>query len=414
MNITSMKSSVYKLITLCLFAITLLISACSDDDTPGPDGADTKYVIMTATEKWDAGYFTSYDDFPSGSVQKIKDESLQIGTAFGFRSFGEWIFISSNAAGDVGVQKYTVNTDGSLQDEGFISVGGGYTQYLVVDETHGYYLDTDRSTLNIQTFNPTTMQRTGEIDLTSLGKTEVDGIEVEYQVIGQHVLAAKEGKLYAGITYGTITGAGFGDDVVDYVEFAVIDMATGTLDKTITYDGLKSIGWGSSGNKMWTLGDDGALYFCSSGLGVGMATSSVIRIKAGETEFDQDWIVKAVDYNGPSSIVTVLVKDGNLYTELASEDLLDNFSNLQDIIFDYYSIDLETKAAAKITGMPQHHYAWANEHAITEIDDEIYFWVRNLNDNIDGYYKLNSDGTSASQVFNVAHDGFMWGFVKLD
>jgi len=92
--------------------------------------------------------------------------------------------------------------------------------------------------------------------------------------------------------------------------------------------------------------------------------------------------------------------------------MLDDFSNLQDIVYDYYAIDLNTKEETKISGMPQHHYAWANEQAITEIDGKLYFWVRNLADNIDGYYELN--GTSATQVFNVAHDGFMWGFVKLD
>ena len=85
-----------------------------------------------------------------------------------------------------------MNDDGSLKDEGFISTGT-YTQYLVVDETHGYYLDADRSTLNLQKFNPSTMAGTGEVDLTSLAKTEVDGITVERQVIGQHTLAAKEG-----------------------------------------------------------------------------------------------------------------------------------------------------------------------------------------------------------------------------
>jgi hypothetical protein len=397
-----------------LLAGTIVLSSCDDgDDTTPDDSSDDKYVIMTATVKWDAGYFTSYSDFPTGTVEKITDQSLQIGTAFGYRSFGKWIFISSNSAGDAGVQKYSVNTDGSMKNEGFIPTGG-YLQYVVVDETHGYYLDANRSTINLQTFNPTTMVRTGEVDLSSLVKAEVDGIAVEYQVIGQHTLAFKEGKLYAGITYGTITGAGFGDDLVDYIEFAVIDIATNTLDKTIKYEGMRSIGWGSSGNKMWTLGDDGALYFCSTGLRTGMATSAVIRIKAGETEFDQNWKLKATDYNGPSSISTILVKDGILYTELSSVEQKDDFSTLQDIVFEYYAIDLNTKAATKITGMPQHHYAWANEQAITEIDGEIYFWVRNLEQNIDGYYKLNSDGTSATQVFNVAHDGFMWGFVKLD
>lgn len=398
---------------LFLFAGSILLSACSDDEVNPDEAGDDKYVVLSTTEKWGAGYMTSYSEFPAGDVAKITDESLQVTNAFGFRSFGKWIFLSNNAAGEPGIQKYSVNADGSLRNEGFLATGATL-QYHVVDETHGYYLDGNRSTINLQTFNPSTMQRTGEVDLSSLEKETVDGKNVEFQTIGQHILATKEGKLYAGITYGTITGGGYGDDIVDYVEFAVIDMATNTLDKTITYEGMTPLGWGSSGNKMWTLGDDGALYFCSPGLAKGMATSSIVRIKAGETEFDKDWIVKAVDYNGPSSIATVRVKNGTLYTELASIDILDDFSNLEAIVFDYYAINLETREATKITGMPQHHYVWANEQAITEIDGKLYFWVKNPAEGIDAYYVLNSDGTSATQAFNVDHDGYMWGFVKLD
>ena len=61
--------------------------------------------------------------------------------------------------------------------------------------------------------------------------------------------------------------------------------------------------------------------------------------------------------------------------------------------------------------MPQHHYAYCNEQAITEIDGKIYFWVRNKEQKVDGYYVL--EGTTAKQVFNVNHDGFTWGFAKL-
>ncbi len=392
-------------IGVVLMAMTIILVSCSDDDDPAASGG--KYVILNAPEKWGAGYLTSVEGFPSGTTPEITSKSLQLSDAFGFRSFGSWIFTRTNPAGDQGLQKYTVNEDGTFRTEGFIASA---SQFLVVNETTGFYLDENRSTMKIQKFNPTTMERTGEIDLTSLRDESV-----EYQVVGKHTLAAKEGKLFAGITYGTMATQGYGGDVVDFVEFAVIDIATATLDKTIKYDqGLNSIGWGSSGNKMWTLGDDGALYFYSTGLTVGFELSSVIRIKAGETDFDDDWRLDATDIAPKTSVVTGLVKNGKIYIELASEELQSNFSNLQDIIFEYYVVDLATKNATKISGMPLHHYAYANEQAITEVDGKILFWVRNPDENIDGYYSLNSNGTSATQEFNVEHDGFMWGFVKLE
>jgi hypothetical protein len=394
-------------ISFVCFAAALVFSSCSDDDDASDSNADAKYVILSAAEKWETGYFTSFSSFPSGTVNDISAQSLQVNSSFGFRTYKKWIFSRTNAAGDAGLQKYSVNEDGSLKDEGFIV---GSSQFLVVDATTGFYLDETRSTMKIQTFNPTTMQRTGDIDLTSLRDESF-----EYQVVGKHTLAAKGGKLYAGINYGTISGQGFGDDQVDYIEFAVIDIASRTLDKTIKYEdgGLNSIGWGSSGNKMWTIGDDGALYLYSTGLTNGFVKSSVIRIKKDETDFDKTWRLDAHEIQPGSSIATGLVKNGKIYIELPSEPLEAGFGNLQNFIYDYYAVDLSTKVATKITGMPKHHYAYANEQAITEIDGKIYFWVRNADENIDGYYSLNSNGTSATQAFNIDHDGFMWGFAKL-
>jgi hypothetical protein len=393
------------------FLAVVVLSACSDDDDKSGTSTSPKYVMLNAAEKWDEGYFTTFDDMPSGTVAAVESNSFQVNTSFGFRSFKNWIFTRANAAGDVGLQKYTVNADGSLKAEAFIL---NATQFLVVDETTGFYSDEKRGTMKIQVFNPTTMERTGEIDLSALRNDEIS----EYQAVGKHTIAAKGGKLYVGITYTPAANEGYGGDVIDHIEFAVIDIATKTFDKVISYeDGdINAIGWGSSGNKMWSLGDDGALYFYSTGLTNGFASSKVIRIKADATEFDTEWVLDGVDHGQgtKTSIATGLVKNGKLYLELSSEDLAANFANLQSMIFEYYVVDLATGESAKITGMPKHHYAYANEQAITEIDGDIYFWVRNLDDEIDGYYKLNANGTSATQTFNVDHDGFMWGFVKLE
>jgi hypothetical protein len=403
MQFNTMKRAILNYVP-ALLAITFAFTSCKKDDSGNTaETTKDKYAIISATTKWDAGFLTSFDGMPSGTVSNKSSQSLQVASTFGFRSYGKWIFNRANAAGTVGLQKYTISDDGSIQDGGFIV---GSTQFVIQNETSGFYLDENRGLLKIQKFNPTTMQRTGEIDLSSLQKNGV-----EYQVIGKHTLAIKEGKLYAGISYGTNVGQGFSDNIYNYIEFAVVDIATGKLDKTIKYDGFKGIGWGSSGNKMWTIGDDGALYLYETGLDNGFTKSAIIRIKKGETDFDRNWILDAADFQISSSLATALVKGGKIYIELPSEPLTGDFSNLQNTIYDYYAIDLTTKQKTKIGGMPQHHYAYANDQAITEIDGKVYFWVRNPEQKIDGYYVL--DGNNATQVFNVNHDGFMWGFVRL-
>jgi len=396
-----------------VFAGILALAACKKDNENAQDDTgisdETHYVMMTTAGPFqssiEGGYFGIFDGLPSGNISNIKTNSLSIANAFGFRTYGKWFFNQSNTQGDVGLQKYYVAKSGKIMDAGFLP--NAQPSYLIVDDSHGYYLDPERGLLKIQTFNPENMQRTGEIDLSTLKKEGV-----EYQVIGKHTLAAKEGKLYAGITYSTTATQGYGGDVVNYVEFAVIDITTGKLEKTIKYDGLKSIGWGSSGNKMWTLGDDGALYFYATDLGNAFQNSSIIRIKKGETDFDHTWVLHANDYPGKSTFATALVKGGKLYTEFASEPLNADFSNLQSLIWDYYVIDLATGQRTKIAGMPQVFYAWGSNDAIKEIDGKIYFWVSNSAQKTEGYYELGENNT-AHQVFNVTDGGMIWGLSKL-
>ncbi len=392
----------------CALVMSAFIGCSSEDkeNTPTPvSGTKERFVLMTSTEKLQgAGYFTALDSLPKGTISNTNSKTLQLSDAFGFRTFGKWFFNRANPAGDAGLQKYSVNTDGSFKDEGFIA---GSTQYLVVNETTGYYLDETRGTLKLQKFNPTTMLRTGDVDISAVSKTGV-----AYQVVGKHTIAAKEGKLFVGVTYGTTESAGYGDDLYNTVYFAVVDIATDKYEKTITYDGLRSIGWGSSGNKMWSIGDDGAIYLYSSGLGNSQfANPSIIRIKKGETDFDKTFIFSTKDMQKGNSLVTALVKDGKLYYEMASTPLLGDYSNLTSTIFEYYVYDIATKVSTKITGVPLHDYAYGNEQAIIEIDGKIYLWVKNEAEKIDGYYVLN--GTSATQVFNLGQSGNIQGFAKL-
>lgn len=400
-----MKTPLFKSLLLGL-AFTAFLGCSSDDTTdptPTPETKD-KFVLMTSTERFGSGYFTALDSLPKGTIQATNSKSLQVKEAFGFRTFGKWFFNRSNATGDAGLQKYSLNTDGSLKNEGFIA---GSTQYLVVSETTGYYLDETRGLLKLQKFNPTTMLRTGEIDLSAVQKQGV-----EYQVVGKHTIAAKEGKLFVGISYGTKAAAGYGDDVFNAIEFAVVDIATDKYEKTIKYDGLKGVGWGSSGNKMWSIGDDGALYLYSTGLGnSGFTNPSIIRVKKGETDFDKSWVFSTKDLQTGNSLATALIKGGKLYFEMASTPLKADYSNLTSTIFHYYVYDMTSKQVTKIEGMPLHDYAYANDQAIIEIDGKVYLWVKNSAEKIDGYYVV--DGTKATQVFNVAQDGAIQGFAKL-
>lgn len=393
-----------------VLSIATLLSACSSKDktTPVDNGNKTKanYILFTnEADLGTAGYMTAYTEMPSGNLSNITTNTLQMKEAFGFTKFEHWIFNRTSVSGEAGIQKLEVGDNGKINSTGFIANG---QMFHVVSSTLGYYLDPVRGSLFLQIFNPTTMQRSGQIDLSSLSK---DG--VEYQAVGQHIIASKEGKLYVSVTYGTTQRGGYGDDVVD-VTLAVIDIATNKLEKTITYPGLKSLGWGSSANKMWTLGDDGALYFYYTGFNEGITNSAIIRIKKGATDFDKTWILKADNYQAHSSIGISLVKDGKIYIQLPSVVLTPDFSNLGTPIWDYYVVDIATLKQTKITGMPATRYVHSNEQGIVEIDGKIYLWMGNGDIKQNGYYLLNTANNTASLAFNVTDGGLVSGFFKLD
>ncbi|MES1249545.1 MAG: hypothetical protein ABUL46_02630, partial [Chitinophaga rupis] len=214
-------------------AIAFLLFSCSKSSKTATDAGNNYILLTNEADLGTPGYMGARATMPQGNLSNIGATSLQVAEAFGFTQYKKWIFTRTSVSGQTGIQRFTVGADGKISDAGFIADG---QMFHIVNDTEGYYLDEKRGTMLLQRFNPTTMQRTGQIDLSSLS---MDG--VEYQVVGKHTIASKEGKLFVGVTYGTTQAQGYGDDVVDYIKMAVIDIATNTLEKTIKYDGLKGL-----------------------------------------------------------------------------------------------------------------------------------------------------------------------------
>lgn len=407
-------------VALLLAAITAFTACSKKNDTATTEEASTtssRYVILSGdmTQSPYAGNATVYTSIPSGDLNNITTNSLSL-TTNGFRYYGAWVFkriAVGSTAGTDGIQRYSVNaTTGQLVEDGQISSGGA-SNFYVVDATTGYYSDANRGLMKIQTFNPTTMERTGEIDLTELTNSAF-----EYQIVGSSLIVAKEGKLFVDILHGTATNKGsFTKDVAPgYVQVAVIDITTGKYEKTIQYDGINYIGYPSNENQMWAKGDDGALYLCSHGFGATGATngSAIVRIKKGETDFDKTWIIKADDYMQGTSMATVAVKDGKLYTQIGTEALTYT-GMLKSAIYNYYSFDVDNIAAGptKVTGMTTTTFPFMDAQNIITIDDKVYFRVYNSEASENGYYVLGSNNTATS-AFKITSGGQVWGFVKLE
>jgi hypothetical protein len=255
------------------------------------------------------------------------------------------------------------------------------------------------------------MERSGDIDLSAIRDQQYG-----YQDIGTSLIVAKEGKLYVDIFSNKENEKGnfFINEPLGFVQLAVVDIASGKYEKTIRRENISYIGYPGNENQMWGLGDDGALYFCSHGFGATGAIngSAIVRIKKGDTDFDKEWIIKADDYTKGTSFGTVCVKDDKLYTSMSSQALA--FTTLlTDVSYSYYAFNKENIAQGptKISDIPLTTYPFQCAQSITAIDDKVYFRVVNNADK-NGYYVLG-DNNTATQVFNVASGGVVWGFCKL-
>lgn len=134
-------------------------------------------------------------------------------------------------------------------------------------------------------FNPQTMQKTGEIDMSSYA---AEGIPVPY--FGG--LFVHNDKLYASLMQVTTS---FMPATAPSVEIAIIDTKTDQVEKVIT-EKESGISIGTYNYGQSTFADEnGDIYFLCSGL-LGMDPNhktGILRIKKGESEFDPTykWIL---------------------------------------------------------------------------------------------------------------------------
>lgn len=415
MNRKFLKSGVFVLL------LSVLSASCSKDKKTSPDEnqpAANKYILLTAENGSGAsGYYAVYDKLPNGDVDNIGGYSLQARAFGGFRHYGNWIFNRATLSGETGVVRYSVGASGRLEQTGFIKCGTS-AQHLVLNATTGFYFDGDRGKTKIQKFNPSTMQRTGEIDLAPLVES---GANISPNVfVGNQTITAKEGKLYVNINYSRINGGGHNDNTRNFT-LAVIDIATEKLEKTIVHPFVKNQAYSVSEYPAWIQAKDGTLYFMTTGWDINEQNvmvpqrSGIFRIKPGETDFDKNWFLDGTAFGltGKHLLWSVNELNGKLYVDV-SEELIDlpSYSNLYKPMFAVYAVNPGDMSATKVTGFPNTTFGQSTGN-LEVVDGNLFIRVINAASQYNGYYKLNADGKTASPAFKVTRGGEVKGFIGL-
>lgn len=365
----------FRLASLAL--ASLGFGGCVNESGTEPGGPASPYLVITTNEKGN-GYAATFPSIPSGEVDIAASPNavqVQTGWGAGAQFQGRDFYIIASYTGSTGIHKYSVADDGKISDGGVLT---GAQHFRVAGAEKGYYFDPSLGKMKIQTFNPKSMERTGEIDLQSLSRGD------KQEVAGDQLLAARDGKLFVNLVYGDSTLFGtFTVSKYDTGFVAVIDIASDKVDKVIKAPGVP-FGFGYPADMEWSFEDQsGDLYLISpfNKPWGGDRAGQVWRIKKGATDFD-GWKIDTKDYGTHRSLMSGFVRDGKFYTGFFSEDLKPDYSNFVTDISEAATIDLGTKSLAVIPGTPKFRFNANNP--VSEVDGALYFTV--LNASYNGMY----------------------------
>ena len=372
---------------LSLICLLFTAAACSsDDDVVNPlEGSNFMLFVNTSSDSFE-GLILPFDDFPSGTVNPVNvSGTVQHGSMrHPGLSFGNALYMSPGPNGEAGIQRYVIGENGGIETDGFLAVPGYFPEFAILSETEGYYYDFQRNNMAIQKFNPTSMARTGEIDLSSDLETFLPSDTAV--VVLESFLIERDDKL---VTQMHIETRQFGFEALagDKTFIVTIDKEAESATVSTYEDEELRIGYfGIMNYANWNEADDGHLYFASRFKNpVVGEDGKIFRLLPGQNVIDPNWSIDlgtSQYVGGPALILGGPTPFGDkLYmqyyaSQFSSYDADDCFA---------YEIDIATREATRIDGIPAGNNIYLNGPQV--VGNKIYFAVSN--DTFNGYYSYD-------------------------
>ncbi len=378
----------------CLVA-AIAITGCKKDKTNNDAGnkdADQYAIALVAgTGNAQTTYIQGLASFDTATLANGNASELA----------GNGRMLAYNGAAYVSVfnspatmTKYTFDKSGKAIKAGELVVPGAKTYSTVefVSPTEAY-ASVAGGLAKVIRFNPTTMERTGEIDLSPL-------LRPAAPVMYYLGMKARDGKLFMGVFY---EGAGFVEKYNDTAYVAVIDLATAKIEKLI-----KDFRTGSVflAYNSFSIDKSGDIYV--AGLGYTNRPSGILRIKKGQSEFDASYFFDLDAATGHKCRGISLFDDGLAFT-LALVNPDDDYE-INGPAYSFYKINVTQKnSAGKLGSLPDvYGSGGAVMHRFN--NDNILFAFSNKTENSLFSYSIQSGSVNKKITLN---GGKCTGFDKL-
>lgn len=235
--------------------------------------------------------------------------------------------------------KYTFDDKGKVVPSGKLIVPGANTFSSIefINDSVAY-ASLGGGLARVVQFNPTLLQITGEVNLTSVLKPSA----ASTFYLG---MKARAGKLFMGVHYFNSAFS----PLYDSAYVAVIDMTTNKVDKLISDGRTCAIFQAGSSVNGFELDANGDIYI--EALGSANIPSGILRIKNGETNFDPSYFFDLKAATGKDCRNLWNFGSGLTFTTRIS-DPTDPYE-FKGPNFEYYKIDLAAKTASPLGTVPK-------------------------------------------------------------
>ncbi len=417
-----------------LFALAVLsVISCEvdnlDDENKNPKTDFSSFNYVLATEDASTADITRFFSFNLGGVSSDRNYDLieenqkfinsDPSTSSGHHFFHNYIFSMAKDkrgySSTPGLYRLTLNTTNQIFIDSEIYIGKENLfpsrKLALVNEHLGFYYNEDSGGQTIQSFDPLTMQLLNELDLRPFIKAFRPNARFEDDYgnnlvrTGSLVLDYKEDKLYVSVVF--LEEANFNLISEDEENFylAVIDIPTFSFDKIIQYHGAKTVGFFVSENNPTTKDEEGNLYFCSWGWNQFNShnPSKVFRIKAGETQFDQEWVIDIESLFGEGRIAQSIISYNNkVYLHISEEpylfDTSEQVETRNGLKMSYYEFDPASPETYTKLDIPSSNPS-SRINVFSVVDDKLFMAVPNaISGNFNGLYSLDRAGNIKKEM----------------
>lgn len=403
-------------IAACIF----LFSCSSNDDNNNTDNGNVDdslpknetWIIYNGAANWSGGVYALKDN-KSREINLAGLPFLQVASSLGGSALGQTLYkVNDVSNAKQGINKMGFDATGKVTDQGFLpSLSNAYeTNYLVASATEGYYWDKVRGGLKLQKFNPTTMERTGEIDFTSLSAGQ------PLESIGQLIIAKRDNKLYLDLLLGDKSAGNWQvTPVVKEVAIAVYDLTTNKIENVTKIGGTTNLGVFID-HVLWSLDEvTQDLYFATVGDMKTQPTdysSKILRIKKGETTFDTSFALDMKTYQFPAEFNRLFAYNNKIYTTIPSRAVSyygggQHGVKYRSDVWYWNEIDATSKKATRLNMPADNFYTTQNPFFH---NGEIYFLSNNAAEGFSGVMQYNPATGVTKETFRLKESGRIQGF----